>query len=263
MTSRRLYIVNQSTLVTTSETKKMVAAINIQLRDHFSPAWGTQRRVVEFHSGDLASVQNEVPVGSWVMAILDNSDQAGALGWHSVDDKNRVYSHIFAEPSIKQGGSTALSGPYAVSATASHEACETDGDPSCNLYADSGRGFLVAYEDCDPVEADTYEIDGVAVSNFVYPAWFDPYATDGEQLDYLRKCTQPFSMTKGGYWVQMPSGKETEKFSRTVDWMQEVGFDVRENGTVVFSPEMPEWKRELKLAAGRNSIKRSLSGART
>lgn len=255
MTSKRLFIVNNSTLVTNDETKKMVAAINTQLRDHFEPAWGQTRVVVEYHGGDLQAVQDEVPAGSWVMAILDNSDQAGALGWHSVDDKDRIYSEVFAAPSIQQGGSTALGGPYAVSATASHEACEIAGDPACNSYSDTGNGFLVATEVCDPVEADGYEINGVAVSNFVLPSWFDPNHTSG-QVDYLGRAAGPFHMTKGGYWVQAAMGKETQKFNRTVDWMTEVGFDVREEGTIVFSPEMPEWKRDLKMVRGRNVIKR-------
>lgn len=255
MTSKRLYVVNESSHVSLIDAKKMVEAVNLQLRDNFKPLWGTERVVVEYHSGDLANVQATAPPGSWVIGILDNSDQAGALGWHSVDDQDRIYGEIFAEPSL-QAGSTALTGTYAISSVLSHEACEIEGDVFCNLFADSGRGYSVAYETCDPVEADVYDINGVAVSNFVLPSWFDPNALPGTRLDYLNRTKAPFSMSPGGYWVQMASGQETQKFGEVVNWETEVGFDVRADDTIVFSPEMPEWKRELKMIQGRNLIRR-------
>lgn len=261
MTSRRLYVVNNSTNVDTADTKKIVAAVNKQLRDHVAPAWHGNRVVVEYHTGDLATVQDEVPVGSWVLALLDNPDQAGVLGWHWTDDKDRVYSEVFTEPSIKSGSGVLTGGPYPVAATVSHEACETYGDQFCNDWSDTGRGLLVAKELSDPVEADSYEIDGVSVSNFVLPEWFDPTVSAGEKFDYLGRTTKPFSMSKGGYWVQMPAGSETQKFGRTADWMHEVGFDVRDTqgGTqMVFSPEMPEWRREAKMRSGRNTVRREI-----
>lgn len=261
MTSKRLYVVNSSTLVDTADVKKMVVAVNTQLRDHFAPAWGQQRVIVEFHDGSFEEVQKNAPPGSQVFNLLDNADQAGVLGWHSVDNQGRVFGNYFAKPSL-DAGSTALTGPYAISSVLSHEACETEGDPACTSYSDTGRGILVATEVSDPVEGDTYEIGGVTVSNFVLPSWFNPFMHTGP-YDHMGRATAPFTMTKGGYWVQMPAGTETEKFNETVHWMKDVGFDVRENGTVVFSPEMPEWKRELKLAHGRNLIKRRLSSPQT
>jgi hypothetical protein len=176
------------------------------------------------------------------------------------DDADHIYSEIFTKPCF-DAGSTALAGTYAVSSVASHEACETDGDPFCNDWSDTGHGILVAKELCDPVEADVYDIDGVAVSNFVLPEWFDPTVSAGEKFDYLGRCTKPFSMTKGGYWVQMPSGTEGQKFADAVDWEQEVGFDVRDDRgmQMVFSAEMPVWRREMKMQFGRNALKRSIA----
>lgn len=258
--ARRLFVVNESTLVSTGDVKKMVAACNKQVRDHVAPAYSGERVVVEYHTGTLESVQAEVPKSEWVITILDDPDQAGALGWHWQDDADHIYGEIFAKPCL-DAGSTALSGTYAVSSVLSHEVCETYGDVHCNDWSDSGRGFLVAKELCDPVEADTYDIDGVTVSNFILPEWFDTVVSTGEKFDYMGRCRAPFSMTKGGYWVQAPIGTETQKFSRTSGWLRDVGFDVREvnNGVeMVFSPEMPDWRREMKMQFGRNAIKRSL-----
>lgn len=255
MISRRLYVVNESTLVSNSDVKRMVAAVNKQVRDHIAPAWGVARDVVEFHTGTLEAVQTAVPKDQYVFALLDDSDQAGALGWHWQDDKDRIYGEYFAKPALA-AHSTALSGPYAISATLSHEAAEVSGDPNCNRWRDTGRGFVVAEELSDPVEADIYEIDGVAVSNFVLPEWFDPIVSSGERFDYLGRCKRPFSMTHGGYWVQAPIGAEQDRFNDLLTWERQVGFDVR--GPLVFSSEMPQWRRQQKFLGGRNLIKRTI-----
>lgn len=255
-----LYVVNGSTLVSDDDAKKMTSACNTQVRDHAAPAWGRDTVHVHFHAGkDLASVQGEVPAGAWVIILLDNPDQAGALGWHWQDDQDRIYGEIFVKPCL-DAGSSALSGTYAVSSVLSHEVLETFGDPFCNGWSDSGHGYLLAQELCDPVEADGYQIDSVQVSNFVLPEWFDPTVSQGEKFDWLGKLTKPLSMSKGGYWVQMPTGTESQKFMDYVQGLKNWGFDVRQQGTVVFSPEMPPWRREAKLSAvSRNVRKRSLA----
>lgn len=261
MKSNRLYVINASTLVSDSDLKKIVTVCNRQIADHVAPAWGKARVIVEFHTGkELAVVQKSVAPGSYTHVLLDSSDQQGALGWHDLQN-DYVYGESFAGPCL-QAGSTATTGPYAVSLVLSHEFIETLLDPYCNGWCDSGRGFLVAAEGADPVEADGYEINGIQVSDFILPAYFDPQAVN-QKYDYLGKLTQPFSMSKGAYWIQMKSGTESQKFADVVNWQRDVGFDLRENNTVVFSPEMPEWKRELKLRkVSRNTKKRALAGAR-
>lgn len=260
MKSQQLFVVNGSTLVTDADVQRMTQACNRQIEQHAAPAWGKARVVTHFHAGrDLKSVQAAIPTQAWVIIILDDPDQAGALGWHWQDDQDRIYGEIFAKPCLS-AGSTALTGKYAVSSVLSHEVLETFGDPFCNGWSDSGRGYLIAQELCDPVEADTYLIDGVAVSNFVLPEWFDPTVSAGEKFDYLGKLKLPYAMTPGGYWVQMPTGSESQKFGEYTDALEDWGFDVRDLGTVVFSPEMPEWLRDLKLRKlSRNTRKRHLA----
>ena len=54
----------------------------------------------------------------------------------------------------------------------------------------------------DPVEEDTFLVDGMEMSNFVHPAWFEPFKhPPGTKFDYLGLLTMPFSMTKGGYMI--------------------------------------------------------------
>ena len=99
-----------------------------------------------------------------------------------------------------------LRGPLSVSAVLSHEVIEAYCDPDVNLWADRGDGFLIAYEACDPVENDVYDVetkDGtkVSVSNFVLPAWFDSLTPEGSKLDFMAKLSKPFTMSEGGYLV--------------------------------------------------------------
>jgi len=65
---------------------------------------------------------------------------------------------------------------------------------------------------CDPVEAPTYTVSGVSVSNFVTPSWFDPQAPATAQFDMQRHLTTGFSILPGGYMVYESKGKEQEQW---------------------------------------------------
>ena len=78
---------------------------------------------------------------------------------------------------------------------------------------------------CDPVEAPTYPINGVSVSNFVTPAWFDPMSDHATaQYDKLGKLHAPFGILKGGYVVYESAGAEHQQFG----------------------DEFPEWRKQMK-----------------
>jgi hypothetical protein len=86
-------------------------------------------------------------------------------------------------------------------------------DPLANLWAEAHSGTQYAYEMCDPVEEDTFRVDGIEMSNFVYPSWFEPFKhKPGTKFDHLGLLKKPFSMTKGGYVIIRKNGRVTEKF---------------------------------------------------
>ena len=89
-----------------------------------------------------------------------------------------------------------------------------DGDRSdCQHVGGGNGGREFAYEMCDPVEEDTFLVDGLRMSNFVYPAWFEPFRHPrGTKFDHLGLLKSPFSMTKGGYVIVKYRGKVTERF---------------------------------------------------
>ncbi len=67
---------------------------------------------------------------------------------------------------------------------------------------------------CDAVEEDTFLIDGIKMSNFLHPSWFEPFKhPSGTKFDHLGLLTKPFSMTKGGYVILKKKGKVSEVFA--------------------------------------------------
>jgi hypothetical protein len=206
-------IVNKSTLISDADVKLMVGAIAHQVRYHAGPQWGVHALPVVF-SVDASTA----PVGSYAIAILDDPDSSGALGWHTEDPGDVVYGEVFARPVLQNGGN-ALTKPFSVASVLSHEVLETLVDPHCNLWADDLRGTSYALEVGDPVESDSYAVGyggvQVMVSNFVTPHWFDPQAKAGERFDWMKHCTRPFQMTSGGYVVVMSNGVVTERYGRT------------------------------------------------
>ena len=205
-------VINQSTLVSNDQVNTMCQAIQVQLASHVFPAWDLANGTVQFFAD-----QSKVPSTAWKVSMLDNSTQAGALGYHALDN-DVIDGFIFAGPVLQSGGVALYdaNNPQntSVASVLSHEVCEMVGDEYASFWAD-GPSIMAqdgqvynqyALELCDPVEGNSYVIDvagtKVSVSNFVLPTWFDQEATAADApFDYLHLLTTPFSMTEGGYMI--------------------------------------------------------------
>lgn len=228
-------VINQSTLVTDAEINTMCKAIQVQLDLHVLPAWDMKNATIQFYANAA-----QVPGYAWVVSMLDNSTQAGALGYHSLDN-DKVDAFIFAAPVLQNGGAVMVYTPsnpsqYLVSATLSHEVCEMIGDRYANGFSygpQGSSGNLYCQELCDPVEDGTYAIpmDGyqVGVSNFVFPSWFNPEATMAlnAPFDYMKKLTAPFTMTAGGYIIVATLSNEGQVTAQQK-----------------FGEKMPQWRKD-------------------
>jgi hypothetical protein len=136
----------------------------------------------------------------------------GVLGYHTEDQGGKLWGVVAAKPELDNGGK-ATTGDWSVSSVLSHEVLEMYIDPNCNLWANDGHGKAYSFEVCDPVEAPTYVVNGVSVSNFVTPAWFDPLSNPATaQYDKLGKLKAPFSILKGGYVVYEAAGAEHQQY---------------------------------------------------
>jgi hypothetical protein len=189
MKDAKVSIVNHATGVSPSDCTRLLKALQKQVDEHFAPVWGVR--------ADLSLAEAAAPApGSWWLVILDNSDQAGALGYHDVTDEGLPVGKVFVK--------TAAAANRGWTVTASHELLEMLADPDINLAItvprDNGQMILYAYEVCDPCQAFSYEIDGVAVSDFVYPEWFESFRQpSNNHFDRLKKISWSLQLAAGGY----------------------------------------------------------------
>jgi hypothetical protein len=175
---------------------QLTAALQKCYDQHFLPVWGYPLK--------LYNTKTPKP-SDWQFLYIDDADQAGALGYHDLTIKGQPVSKVFVK--------TTLADKQLVSVTACHELFEMAIDPIANLWAQAADGTSYAYEMSDPVEEDTFLVDGIQMSNFVHPSWFEPFKhPPGTKFDHLGLLTKPFSMTKGGYMIVQKKGKVTQVF---------------------------------------------------
>ncbi len=190
MADIKVAVMNQSTVVKDNDAEKVVGILQTQVTRDFAPVWGI--------NADLRFVQSgkKPNAGEWWLVILDDADQAGALGYHDVTSEGLPLGKVFAR--------TSMNYKEQWNVTASHELLEMLGDPEINLAVleeSSTGGRLYAYEVCDACESDKfgYKINGVAVSDFVFPSWFESFRKAGTQFDFTKSIKKPFQLLSGGY----------------------------------------------------------------
>lgn len=180
----------------------------------FSRAWGTPQirlRLVK-----------HIPAGA-VSAVFEKEGPiTGALAYHN-ERRGIPQMIIYTGVSNFYG--------YSVSQDFTHELFELLADPRINAFDwnDFGpqvdqfylgahavslpRGALWFREVCDPVEAFSYRIDGVAISDFVKPNWAN--AQGAGSYDEMGVVKLPFQVLLGGYtnfvirgrWVSVQFGR--------------------------------------------------------
>jgi hypothetical protein len=215
---RSIFVVNHSKLISDAQAQLMTDACNLQIGHDFAPAWGIQPMAVH-----LVRAGEKLPVGAWVISLADTMDEPDAAGYHTVDGKGLV-SGVIGVKVCMDNGSKPLQGAFSVASVLSHECLELAADPFCASWCDTGRGLMVCAEACDPVQSDYYRMAGtsVDVSSFVTPQWFNASAPTGMSLDALGSLKKPFTMTQGGYWVQMAEGKVTQRFGAELpQWVRD------------------------------------------
>jgi hypothetical protein len=188
--------INKATVDLGVPFDKLTATLQKCYDQHFLPVWGYP---VKLYNTEVAKPAD------WQFIYFDDADTAGALGYHDLTQDGQPISKIFVK--------TTLDDNQPVSVTACHELFEMAIDPIANLWAEDKDGTEYAYEMSDAVEEDTFPVDGIQMSNFLHPSWFEPFKhPPGTKFDHLGLLTKPFSMTKGGYVIIKKKGKVTEVF---------------------------------------------------
>lgn len=201
-------------VMTPSVLTAIAAACQVQLNRDVSAHWGGAYRVRAASSGA------DIMPGEIVFALLATlPGSPNAIAYHDVDGVGVpvIYDGVTLSDTLTGAGNS-------VSVAISHELCETAGDAGCNVWADA-NGTEYARELCDAVEAQSYtlslsnpvagqnyDVDGVALSNFVIPAFFVPNHVG--PFDFMSTVgpnpnapSAPFVTAPGGYQITRDSGQ--------------------------------------------------------
>ncbi len=213
---RRVHVdvINATTRVSAAEIRRCVRALRKQVHRDFAPVWGI---TADLHYTARGAKPHR---GAWQLVLLDQRSQDD--GYHELTKEGLPLGRVFIEEASKcSSGWTS---------TASHELLELLMNPETTLgvlVEDESLGQrLYSYEVCDACQDDrfTYEIDGVPVSDFVHPAWFEPWReARSARFDQAHKLTRPFQVPTGCYaeffdtrrrkWLANWGGKVTPRLN--------------------------------------------------
>ncbi|WP_052200718.1 hypothetical protein [Terriglobus sp. TAA 43] len=174
-------------------------AFNLQVTRDLPQFWPVTATVIYLPD------PSKLPVGIWPVRLV-KSLPPGEGGFHA-DMHKQPYAQVVAS---KNDPSWTID--------ASHEILEMLIDPYGNRIQSSvaievvdgqirdGTGqFGYLVEACDPCEDNdhAYTINGIAVSDFITPRFYDPVATLGTRYSFTGSLTSPRQILPGGYisWV--------------------------------------------------------------
>jgi len=170
-------------------------ALNLQVTRDLPQFWPISATVVYLPN------PQKIPAGIWPVQLVKELPP-GEGGFHS-DKHKQPYSKVIASPDDNTW-----------TIDASHEILEMLVDPWGNRMQSSNAieivkgkiedgtgqfGYLV--ESCDPCEDNSYAytINGIAVSDFITPHFYDPVVTPGTRYSFGGNISAPRQLLPGGY----------------------------------------------------------------
>jgi hypothetical protein len=190
--TRHVALVSDSSAVSFGQISTVAAALQKQATRDFGPIWGVNATVDPFDKLE------SVPLDYWPVILKDDIKQPGAAGFH-IDKQGQPFSLVQVDDNWPL--------------TASHETLEMLADPFGNRTVAGSpppqapspiSGFervLYLVEVCDPCENGNfgYSINGVQVSDFITPHYYDPNGNTGVQYSFRGHVPEPHSVLEGGY----------------------------------------------------------------
>lgn len=171
------------------------AALNTQVVRDLPQYWNVQATVRWIQD------PSRLPTGVWPVLLVAKLPP-GEGGVH-LDKNNQPYSLVIGTPDSEDW-----------TIDASHETLEMLVDPAGNRMqvseaikiegngvADSCGQFSYLVEACDPCEGNQYAygINGIAVSDFITPHFYDPVAARGTRYSFGGNIERPRQLLPGGY----------------------------------------------------------------
>jgi hypothetical protein len=203
--------INRSTSGLGVAFPSLISALQKYVDKHVAPVWGTPAKLVR---------TTKPKDNAWTMIFVDTADDVRNVreelkkffGKHAKEVtayhtfKGHPIALVFVKTVLR--GPSLLSDRDRISLAASHELAEMLVDPGNNLWCERDKGTLYAYEVCDAVEAKHFPVNGLAMSNFVYPAFFEAFnKRNSMQFDHMKTLKGPFQILKDGYAPVRKGGK--------------------------------------------------------
>ena len=196
MLTAHVALVSETDAIAASDLATVSAALQKQVTRDFGPLWDVDATVDAFASLD------DMPTDYWPVIISDTIDAPGALGYHK-DENGQPLSLVLATENWPL--------------TVSHEILEMLADPFGNravagapppqATGPAAKLERVNYllEVCDPCESMdyAYTVNGIAVSDFLTPHYFDPTTSGGVRYSYSGAIAAPKQVLPGGYLTWM------------------------------------------------------------
>jgi len=176
--------------------QNVAVALNTQVTQHLTKYWSGINANVSY-----APEVSALPITAWPVALVAKLPP-GEGGYH-LDKKNQPFARVIATP---EDDSWTID--------ASHEIIEMLVDPYGNRLqssqaiaiqgkdvVDAPGQFSYLVEACDPCEANgyAYEINGIAVSDFITPNFYDAAIRPATVYSYMGNVTHPRQLLPGGY----------------------------------------------------------------
>ena len=179
-------IVSETQNINDSQLNRVAAALQKQAIRDLEPIWNIIATI------DAFSKLEDVPLGYWPIIVRDDIGMPGAAGVH-LDDHGQPFALVQYSDSW--------------SLTASHEMLEMLADPfgSRLVAGDSpmpGQGrveFLVEVSDPTEDAQFGYTVNGILVSDFLTPNFYDPVAAPGVRYTFGGHLDAPRTIADGGY----------------------------------------------------------------
>ena len=177
---------------------KLIAALQAYVDRHIAPVWGTPAKLIKTRG----FVKN-----AWAIVLLDEADAEGALAYHELTPDGFPLSKVFVQTTLEHG--------MHVSVSASHELVEMLVDPAINLMSTGPEpDTMYAYESADAVQALSFNVKRIPMSDFVYPSYFEVFRKPrSTRFDHMNKVTRPFEILEGGYQIIFKDGQWTQTFA--------------------------------------------------
>ena len=231
-------IVDKTKKLDPSLVHAAAVALNVQVVRDLPTQWPITATV------QYLSDPAHIPAGVWPVFLVAKLPP-GEGGFH-MDKHNQPYAEVIASH---------LNDSWTIDA--SHEILEMLVDPYGNRMqsskaiqiqgmdvVDAPGQFSYLVESADPCEADNfgYQIQGIAVSDFITPHFYDPVETAGVKYSFTGAIKRPRQVLPGGYisYVNLA----------TNNWEQILWVD----------PNAPPTKRVIGSANGAKSLRMWIDG---